>query len=72
MLAFVSLFLSRPSAQVALDETPAPTPAPTLREGSYNIPTTQIPGKIEAEEFDYGEGAYYDVDPGNNGGGSPS
>ena len=62
--------IGRLPAQVELDGTPVPTPAPALRVGSYNIPTTVIPGHIEAEEYDYGGAgvAYYDQDPGNNGG----
>lgn len=45
--------------------------APT---GAYGGSPAVIPGTIEAEEYDYGgEGvAYYDTDPGNNGGVSSS
>lgn len=58
--------------QVDLGQPPAPTPAPldpTTRVGPFNGVAAEIPGTIEAEEFDYGgEGvAYSDTDPGNNG-----
>lgn len=48
--------------------TPTPTPVDQL-EGGFEG-GVEIPGKIEAEKFDYGGPgvAYSDVDSGNNGG----
>lgn len=77
--------------QVDLDDTPSPTPAPSVPAptpapsagaptpapidptgvvGPYDGVAAEIPGTVEAEEFDYGGPgvAYSDTDPGNNGG----
>ena len=58
--------------------TPAPTPAPptpspvdpTELDGPFEGVAAEIPGTVEAEEYDYGGPgvAYSDTDPGNNGG----
>lgn len=60
-------------AQVGLDDTPVPTPAPidpTSADGPFNGVAAEIPGVVEAEEFDYGGPGvgYSDTDSTNNGG----
>ena len=62
-----------PDTQVSLDLPRAPTPAPvdpTEVHGPFMGVAAEIPGTIEAEEYDYGGPgvAYSDTDPGNNGG----
>lgn len=59
--------------QVDLDQTPVPTPAPvdpTKAVGAFGGVAPEIPGTVEAEEYDYGGPgvAYSDFEPGNNGG----
>ena len=62
--------LNHCSKQVVLDEVPIPTPAPVAPMGAYGGIPPEIPGLIEAEEFDYGgQGVgYSDTDAGNIGG----
>lgn len=67
---------------MGIDQPPGPTPAPTTApptpapvdptedDGPFEGVAAQIPGTVEAEEYDYGGPgvAYSDTDPGNNGG----
>jgi len=52
----------------AMEAVPMPTPSPT--SGAFGGVPANVPGLIQAEDFDVGgEGvAYSDTDPGNNGG----
>eukprot|EP00752_Nemacystus_decipiens_P012462 g11038.t2 len=68
--------------EVGLNQPPVPTPAPTTPppttapvdptevDEPFMGVAAQIPGTVEAEEYDYGGPgvAYSDTDPGNNGG----